>query len=453
MFFQSTLPVDREVGISLFGMVSESRMETLLASPESVQGICSIFFTSFSDGSNEGRILTATMRAFASFALSVRAESDLDHFQPLMPAILGALQRALQLPPSESCEPSLVATQFTEYLIAMVEERAPFFGPQLGAVFDAMMSIVERPDVPATLRHMLIEFLVSLSYSAPKIVRKLKSATGEQSYFVIRFVPLLVRMLASVAEDPHWHLTDAAEDFSSSEGMSDSAVGETALDRFAQAMGLRSTFATMSAQLVALFTTPAWQAQYAGLMCMGNYLEVTAKIPDKAQLQQHREEVISTLSAFATNSHPRVRNAALYAMCQLVVQHGKSLRNDQLERLLQVMLANCVVSCNSSPRVRRTALSGLTNLIDIAPTLLLEAQTDAILRTVTSALSEGHLSFFVIYCMYLSVNISPFLFLFLLSSPSFFLSFFLPCSPSPSPSIFKIFTLCFQAQCWSRKRV
>jgi hypothetical protein len=106
-------------------------------------------------------------------------------------------------------------------------------------------------------------------------------------------------------------------------------------------------------------------------------------------LNQHRLEITNIIIGYATNAHARVRNAAFYAATQLFVTHGQYLKVELIQRLLGLLLSSVTISANRSPRVRRSAMLALVNMIEKVPSSALETQTKAILDVIVAALSEG----------------------------------------------------------------
>jgi hypothetical protein len=371
---QSQNSQDRETGLALIGMIVHVLPTEMFQKPENVQLFLSIFSSTLADESNTGRVMIASIRALASYLAYISQESEFDNYVSLIDAVLAGITKALQT--------DAMAVAYAEAMIEIAEESSIFFASKLSIVFHTIMNIisdsgaggpnatarsgtpgsVDGSAVSAPVKHMLMEFLVTLCVDSPKRTRKAKGPDGTKGYFAERFIPICVRMMTSVAEDPLWHTREHAEgvvaDNSNAgadagttevEGTADCDVGETALDRVTVALGLRSTFKIITSQLVILFTTPAWQFQYSGLRVIGNYLQVSAGIPDETQAFQHREEVISTICTFATNSNARVRGAAFYAISQLFFMHGKAMTKTQIDRLLGKLGSALPMISSSSP--------------------------------------------------------------------------------------------------------
>lgn len=365
---------------------------SFFASPNNAPSLSIIFCQGLGDVSNDGRVMLATVRAFCSLLAALPQESDFDNFQtvigPLMNGLLLAVDRVTT---AELPEAATIA--YAESLIDLAEECPAYFSQQLDQVFQSIIGVIERPTLQSSVRRMLVEFLVCICTSSHKKVRKMKGPNGEKSYFALKFFPICARLMWSVHDHANWATAENTEeeedDEDGYEEMQDSDMGETALDRVTQSLGLRYTFTIISSQLSSLLASSVWQHQRAGLRIMGNYLEVSARITDKHQLVQHRNDVCNTLTNFTRSTHAQVRAAAYYAICQLFVMQGRELPSSISEKLLDVILSGIPISVNPSPRIRRNAVLCLMNLIDTSPTSLLELWGTKILNSVMSALIEG----------------------------------------------------------------
>ena len=390
--YQSSNAIDRETGLALLGMLSGSHAP-FFASSSSASLLSAIFCQCLSDVSNEGRVMLAAIRAFCNLLAALPQESDFDNFQTVIGPMMNGLVLSIDRVTTEELSEA-VAITYSESLINLAEDCPGYFIQQLDQVFNAIINIIERTTLQSSVRRMLVEFLVCICTSSHKKVRKMKGPNGEKHYFALKFFPICARLMWGVLDHENWSKADITEEEEFGEDndndeMQNSDMGETALDRVAQSLGLRSTFSIISNQLSSLLGSPIWQHQRAGLRIMGNYLEVSARITDKNQLIQHRNDVSNTLTNFTRSTHPQVRAAAYYAICQLYVMQGRDLPIVISERLLDVILNGMVLSSNPSPRVRRNAILCLMNLIDSSPSNLLESWGAKILIVVMNCLKEG----------------------------------------------------------------
>ena len=385
----SSSPLERETGLSLLGLLASSYIEILLAD---VHNVLAVFQRSLLDDSNEGKVMLAASKALFSVLDALPQESDYEKFRGIVGATMNGMQIALDRLLADQWVEATAIT-YAESLVDMADVCAPFFGEQLSHVLTCGLQLAERPNVPSSVRHMLVEFLVSICSSLYKSIRKVKGPEGGKGFFAVRFFSICARLMVVLKDDPQWEAASTLEeeDAVDDEDWQDSEVGEQAADRVTQALGLRSTFAPISAQLHSLLYSPQWQHQRAGLIMMGNYLEVTSRIPDKAQLAQHRSETVLALSNFVCTRHPRVRSAAFYSISLLFISHGRDLPARMSEQLLEVVLSGMPQVNNPAARVRRKAVAALMNLINYTSATLLEGWTPRLLGAITGALVEGPL--------------------------------------------------------------
>ena len=118
-------------------------------------------------------------------------------------------------------------------------------------------------------------------------------------------------------------------------------------------------------------------------------MEVTKGITDKAQLHQHRADVINTVMSFVNDASYRVRGACFYAMAQYFSMHGMNISAEQVGQILPVILEAMSKIVNPPPRVRRYAILALGTLIDKAPASAVEKQAGVILKSVCQCLHDG----------------------------------------------------------------
>lgn len=389
---KSSDPLDRESGLALIGMLAQTLIEYFNKGNDS-SSVIYIFQTCLVDPSNNGRVCISAIRALGSFLQCIYQDTDYDQFQVLMSTIIGGLILTISMEisnssSSEELSNDAISLAYVDTLIIMSEEVPQFFNKQLSDVYQSVVEIIEMTTISSQFRNLLIEFLVGLCVSSPKIARKLVNPlTGDKGHFAKRLFPICINMMLSIQDDIEWLTNETPED--SMESTADSDVGETAIDRISKALGLRMTYPILSSLISTLLGGSSWQHVHAGLKLLGNYLEVTSRISDKIQLNRHRLDIITTLSSFAINSQPRIRSAAFESISQLFIHHGKDLSNESVQQMLLLILDACDVTINSSPRVRKNIFLALINVIEVANTDILELHISKILVSVTKALTIG----------------------------------------------------------------
>lgn len=379
---QSQVSTSRESGLVLLGMLAGHAMPKIVQS-NNIDGVVYLLSQCLIDDTSEGRVLISTIRTLSAFLAHVPQASMYEPFQSLLPAVLTSLdilRHGAQHRRWDEALPVLAV----EVLIEIAEDSTVYYESHLIPVVDYFAKLLTSSS-NTPLRHISIELLVTLTEQTPKRIRKLKPP----SYFVQSVFPIAINMLQSLPEDPHWvSATDAEE---AVESVTDSDVAETALDRMCAALGYIGTWNIVSQQVSSLLqnSNSGWQALYAGLRYIGNYMEVSKNIPDKQHLLKYISDMLHGISSFTSHSHPRVRAAAYYALGMCYLSHGETVNSEQVLETLRVVLGGLPASVNSPARVRRSVLSCLISIIDRVPASLLEGSVGDILQALSSCLAEG----------------------------------------------------------------
>jgi hypothetical protein len=390
---QSDDPLNREVGLSLLGMVAGNVVE-LMETHKNFAAGAAIFERSLRDQSGDGRVMLAAIRALGAIVPQI-SESNLEVFQALAPTLIHGLH-ALSKAAMEGHLPPSAPSTYIEIVIEIVEDSPHFFDPHMHMAYENLVVVVEAQSVPAQLRHICLELIVTMCEQSPKKTRKTvdpANASGKH-WFASRAFPVCVKMLVDVPADPTWEQAEQPEE--AAEGAAECDVGEVALDRMCNALGLGSTWPVVTAEVSSLLRAGAegpaaarWACVHAALRLLGNYLEVTKTISDKAQLLQHRTDVVNTVMSFVSDSNARVRGACFYALSQYFTMHGMNISAEQVDRVLPVVLQGMSKASNPPPRVRRYVILCLGSLIDKAPASSIEQRSGVVLEAVCQALRDG----------------------------------------------------------------
>ena len=312
---------------------------------------------------------------------------------------------------------------FLESMIEIAEDKPLFFATTIALYIEPMACVVETPreQLAAPVRFLALEFLVTVCCAATKRVRKFKGPQGDtKGYFAARIIPICVKMMTDLDSEGEDGTESGTGSGISNEGNfsgpendaadaklqewltavtlevedaknSAASAGESALNRCCAALGAKATYATVSAVIGPFLMSPQWEQQHAAIATIASYLEISAQIADRAQLQLHRSEVAATLLLFADNAHPRVRAAAFYAMSQLLINHGAALSEDQLDRLLSKLASHLPSAAEAAPRVRQKVLTALVSLLEISPVDYVEHRVGQLLERIAAAMHEGPL--------------------------------------------------------------
>jgi hypothetical protein len=155
--------------------------------------------------------------------------------------------------------------------------------------------------------------------------------------------------MQTLPDDNHWQdNTDEEDDV---DMCCEYDIGETSIDRYTKAIGLKSTWNILVPYISNLLQTNEWKSQYIGLRLLGNYLELTVHL-DRKELIKHHTHVSSILIYFIQHEHIRIRAAAYYACGQLFLMHGTKLKDDVAKPLVLLVLESYSHVHNNSTRIK-----------------------------------------------------------------------------------------------------
>jgi hypothetical protein len=397
---------DREVGLSLIGLLTESALSTYDNFLPTVKDLLAF---NIQGNVHDGKGLTLTIKALNDIIGSIKLASHLDELKelvlPLFQSINGYLQHSKALaahnPSNNTALPKenhqFLCTCF-EYLIDVADHSSLFYNQHLSFILFPLLDYLEKETfLTFSLRSLIVEFLVTLCIHENKKIKKLlppgQSASQKggnpQSSFLFRFISYCLSLMTFIEEDANWENLETVEEINYDSSYND--IGESALRRCLTSFPIKSTNVIVTTLLSSCLTSQEWQKMYAGLQCISCYVEVTVNISNKTQLALHRKEIYTTLSFFINNpnNNSRVRYMAFYAFSQFLSYHGQEISSDQFVDILNIIGQHSKLSVNKSARIRRNVLIALIHLIDITTTQFIINNCYQILEIIVLALQEG----------------------------------------------------------------
>lgn len=237
----------KEVGLSLLGMLPNEVMAVLFDG-QNFSAIIGIYQSCLADDSDNGRLMLQALRSINCVFASLSNESFLDNFHSLTPAIFGGLELAIVGVANGKIQspldyPTFGSTSldlaYVQLIVELAESSSYFFARQLSQVFDPYIHFLELPALKAEVKSLLVEFLVTLCESSPKLIRKLKSPgpAGKKGYFVEKFLPVTVAMCLAIKDMTFEAWTAVDDDDRDSDEIDDEQyssweVAENALYRY-----------------------------------------------------------------------------------------------------------------------------------------------------------------------------------------------------------------------------
>jgi len=167
-------PIVRKVNQSIFDQSSDINMTALL-------NICQ---TCLLDNSNNGKVAISALSAVASI-ISVFETDGSEKFNAVVITMFRAFNNLflIYLHDNQAISEAKLCL-FLEILIEIAEDKPMLFVSQLNALFEPIVALLNKTDndaenAPQSVKLLLLEFLVELCESSPKVVRKIKGNRGE----------------------------------------------------------------------------------------------------------------------------------------------------------------------------------------------------------------------------------------------------------------------------------
>ena len=201
----------REVALTLFGLVPGS-----FGNQQSnyIHMIQSMLLTSLNDSANPS-VQFLAVKATTAFLLLHDSETQIHKsFSDLLSPMLNIIALSIQQGDDDALIKSLVD----------VAETCPkYLRPQLEPILQLTVKVLPDQEIPESFRHLLLEVVVTLSETAPGMVRKVSG-----KYLGV-LIPQILTMMTELDDEENWSISDeqAEEDTDST-----SVVAESSLDRY-----------------------------------------------------------------------------------------------------------------------------------------------------------------------------------------------------------------------------
>lgn len=291
-----------------------------------VQSVIHVFKTGLSDESAGVRI------AALSAAVNLLLSSD----TPRVKALAFLAQPMLNLIQhfSESRSTERLCETLIE-LINLASSRAVatvLLKSHLPKLAPLLVSLVKRSNnFDEPVRCSAIELIVSLFES-------LRVTTKKATELVHECTHVLLETTAEVDEDAEWN---ASTDINDTDEEAISVVAEQALERLAHAAPA-AVWHSYSKLAFSLLTHDHWQARHGALSTLG-----AISSGCQEQMLGQLDKVVNAALQMVNDPHPRVRNAAVFALSQLCSDLDGAV---QEQFAVQVMQALIVVMHDPIPR-------------------------------------------------------------------------------------------------------
>ncbi|XP_076804847.1 importin-5-like [Clavelina lepadiformis] len=299
--------------------------------------------------SEQPSIRCLSSRATVAFLLNNSNDVQLlRHFHELLP---GVLQAAMDSAMDDQ-------DNVLKSLVELCEEAPKVIRPHIENVLTMCLKVVGDADREDSIRQIALEAIVTLSETAPGLIRKQKS-----------LIPLIIpQMLALMIDFDHeeeslseWSVADEAEE---EDCDANNVCGENAIDRFACALGGKTILPHIMATIPPMLQNPDWRYRHAGLMAISAVGEGCHKY-----MEEILEQIVNAVLPFLGDAHPRVRYAACNAIGQMCTDFAPTMQKQYNSKIVPSLCST--LNDQSNPRVQAHAGAAMVNFVEDCPKAIL----------------------------------------------------------------------------------
>lgn len=303
------------------------------------------------------------VRAVGAFILLHDKETPiLKHFADLLPSLMQVTVESLEKQDDDS---------LLKVLIELAESTPKYLRPQLQQIFELCMKVFSNSEMLDSWRHMSLEVMVTLSETAPSMVRKVADK------YVVALIPLVLTMMTDIDEDSDWGTCDEiVED----DNDANNVVAESALDRLACGLGGKMILPLIVHNIPAMLSHPDWKQRHAALMAISAAGEGCHK-----QMEDILPNIMDGVLTYLQDPHPRVRYAACNAIGQMSTDFAPVFEKKFHDRVVPGLMM--VLDDNENPRVQAHAGAALVNFSEDCPKNILTQYLDGIMGKLEAILS------------------------------------------------------------------
>lgn len=298
----------------------------------------------------------------AFITLHEKETAILKHFYDLLPAILKVIAESISTGEDDA---------LLKCLIDIAEGTPKFLRPQLDNVIQMCMGILSSDAVDSSWKHLALETLVSLSESAPAMMRK------ESGKYISTLIPLILNMMTDLEDIDDWSVSDSiVED----DNDSNNVVAESSLDRLACALGGKTVLPQIVSNIPRMLEDPNWKCRHAALMAISAVGEGCYK-----QMETILPQIMEGVLNFLRDPHPRVRYASCNAIGQMSTDFAPIFEKNFHDKVIPGLLM--VLEDNANPRVQAHAGAALVNFSEDCPKNILVQYLNQIMARLEAILS------------------------------------------------------------------
>ena len=275
--------------------------------------------------SNDATLRLSALRALISFLLCLDS-SDLSHMKDAIPVMFGALERAYRERAGDAANDDLL-TSGTSVLSELASSKAAVLRPHLSPIVRLMSAMVNDGTLEEGARRSAMEFLIALAEDGKGMVRKLTE-------FPATVIPLSFTLLLDLDEDcKEWDAREDDDDEDDDEGRENYRMGAESVARLAQA--LQGKIYTQSALplVQSHIRHSEWRHRHAALVALAKMVEAI-----DSTLEPLLSTLVTLVTPYTRDPHPRVAHAALHCLAQLTVSYAPSFQSTYHSTIMPALI-------------------------------------------------------------------------------------------------------------------
>uniref|UniRef100_A0A1W7RAB9 Importin-5 n=1 Tax=Hadrurus spadix TaxID=141984 RepID=A0A1W7RAB9_9SCOR len=310
------------------------------------------------------QVKIAAVKATTAFLVAHEKENNIHrHFADCLPHLLQVLSQSFEQQDDDSV---------LKCFVDLAESCPRYLRSQLAALLQLCTKAVSETDLTDSFRHLALEIVVTLSETAPGMIRKLGSK------HIVQIVPQIFAMMMDVEEEPDWVISEDVDD---EDNDTNPAVGESSLDRLACSLGGKSILPLVINCLPQMLGSPDWRQRHAGLMAVSAVGEGCHK-----QMEALLGQIVEGVLPYLQDSHPRVRYAACNCIGQMATDFAPIFEKKFHDKVIPGLLL--LLDDNANPRVQAHAGAALVNFFEDCPKNVLNPYLDSIVDKLETVLSS-----------------------------------------------------------------
>ncbi|XP_016499566.1 uncharacterized protein LOC107818124 isoform X3 [Nicotiana tabacum] len=320
-----------------------------------VRDLHPFFLNTLNDDTLDINVRIMAMFPVHMFIQCTPSSYEKERFQDLLPGMMKTLTDAL----ITNGEHQEAAQAALGSLIQLAKNEPRFLRLQLVEVVNTMFEIAEAKILQECTRRLAIEFLLTLVEAREKVPGMMKKLPR----FIDTCFTMFLNLILDIKDEPSWHSAEGAEinDHIYSNWnrwtVDNYLYGAACLCRFSKALGGNTIAPIAIEQLSSYVVAPEWEKRHAALIALVQIVRGSSKV----MMIKYLEQVVNMVLHSFRDPHPRVRWAAINAICYLSTDFCPDLQEQYHNQVLPALAA--AMDDFQNPRVQACASTAVVMFV------------------------------------------------------------------------------------------